>query len=35
MSDGKRRPETIAAQALDAVDKTTGAIVPPLYTATT
>ncbi len=35
MSDGKRRPETIAAQALDAVDKVTGAIVPPLYTATT
>jgi len=35
MSDGKRRPETIAAQALDAVDKTTGAIVPPLHTATT
>ncbi len=36
MSDkAGRRPETIAAQALDAVDKVTGAIVPPLYTATT
>ncbi len=36
MSDGpRRRPETIAAQALDAVDATTGAIVPPLHTATT
>ena len=35
MSDGKRRPETIAAQALDAVDPHTGAVVPPLHTATT
>jgi cystathionine gamma-synthase len=35
MSDGARRPETIAAQALDAVDPHTGAVVPPLHTATT
>jgi cystathionine gamma-synthase len=36
MSDSpRRRPETIAAQALDAVDAATGAIVPPLHTATT
>ncbi len=36
MSDGSgRRPETIAAQALDGVDAATGAVVPPLHAATT
>jgi cystathionine gamma-synthase len=35
MSNDKLRPETIAAQALHAVDKTTGAVVPPINLATT
>jgi cystathionine gamma-synthase len=35
MSTTKLHPETIAAHALKAVDETTGAVVPPLHTATT
>ncbi len=35
MSNGPLRPETIAAHALRAVDEATGAVVPPIYTATT
>jgi len=36
MSEATRlRPETIAAHALQAVDPATGAVVPPLYAATT
>ena len=35
MSNDKLRPETIAAQALHAVDKATGAVVPPINLATT
>ena len=35
MSDNEMRPETVAAQILHGVDKETGAVVPPLYLATT
>ncbi|CAN5495615.1 cystathionine gamma-synthase [soil metagenome] len=35
MSNARPRPETIAAHALKAVDEATGAIVPPLYFAST
>ncbi|MFN0190798.1 MAG: trans-sulfuration enzyme family protein [Aestuariivirga sp.] len=35
MSNKDLRPETIAAHALKAVDEATGAVVPPLYLATT
>jgi cystathionine gamma-synthase len=35
MSNSSLRPETIAAHALSAIDKTTGAVVPPLHMATT
>ena len=35
MSNSGLRPETIAAHALKAVDEATGAVVPPLYFATT
>ncbi|MGE3830021.1 MAG: PLP-dependent aspartate aminotransferase family protein [Parvibaculaceae bacterium] len=35
MSNSDPRPETIAAHALAAIDKETGAIVPPLYMAST
>ena len=35
MSNHKMRPETIAAHVLRPVDKHTGAVVPPLYFATT
>lgn len=35
MSNEKMRPETIAAQALHAIDKQSGAIVPPINLATT
>jgi cystathionine gamma-synthase len=35
MSERKLHPETIAAHALNAVDEATGAVVPPLHTATT
>ena len=35
MSNADMRPETIAAHALRAVDPATGAVVPPLYFATT
>lgn len=35
MSNRSPRPETIAAQALHAVDKVTGAVVPPINLATT
>jgi cystathionine gamma-synthase len=35
MSDGRLRPETIAAHSLHAVDAETGAVVPPLHTSTT
>jgi cystathionine gamma-synthase len=35
MSNSELRPETIAAHALKAVDEVTGAVVPPLYLATT
>lgn len=35
MSNEKLRPETIAAHALRAVDPETGAVVPPIYLATT
>jgi len=35
MSNARLRPETIAAHALKAVDEATGAVVPPLHTATT
>jgi cystathionine gamma-synthase len=35
MSNEKLRPETIAAHALRAVDPATGAVVPPIYMATT
>jgi cystathionine gamma-synthase len=35
MSNSELRPETIAAHALKAVEDTTGAVVPPLYLATT
>jgi cystathionine gamma-synthase len=34
-SNDKLRPETIAAHALRAVDKVTGAVVPPLYLSST
>jgi cystathionine gamma-synthase len=35
MSEGRLRPETIAAHALRALDAETGAVVPPLHTSTT
>jgi cystathionine gamma-synthase len=35
MSNQKPRPETIAAHAFRAIDQHTGAVVPPLYLATT
>ncbi len=35
MSNSRKHPETIAAHALRAVDPATGAVVPPLYFATT
>ncbi|MGE3877366.1 MAG: PLP-dependent aspartate aminotransferase family protein [Parvibaculaceae bacterium] len=35
MSNSDPRPETIAAHALTAIDRETGAIVPPLYMAST
>lgn len=35
MSNHGLRPETIAAHALRAVDEATGAVVPPIYTAST
>jgi cystathionine gamma-synthase len=35
MSSAELRPETVAAHALKAVDDATGAVVPPLYLATT
>jgi cystathionine gamma-synthase len=35
MSNGRLRPETIAAHALRAVDESTGAVVPPIHTSTT
>jgi cystathionine gamma-synthase len=35
MSNEALRPETIAAHALRAVDEVTGAVVPPIYTAST
>ena len=35
MSSNGLRPETIAAHALNAVDEATGAVVPPIYTAST
>lgn len=35
MSNSRPRPETIAAHALRATDAATGAVVPPLYLATT
>lgn len=35
MSDGRLRPETVAAHALRAVDAETGAVVPPIHTSTT
>ena len=35
MSNNGLRPETIAAHALKAVDKATGAVVPPIYTSST
>ncbi len=35
MSNRGPRPETIAAHALTAVDKATGAVVPPIYLSTT
>ncbi len=35
MSNHGLRPETIAAHALKAVDEATGAVVPPIYTAST
>ena len=35
MSNEALRPETIAAHALRAVDEATGAVVPPIYTAST
>lgn len=35
MSNSTLRPETIAAHALTSVDKTTGAVVPPIHLATT
>ena len=35
MSNDAVRPETVAAHALRAVDKTTGAVVPPIYLSTT
>ena len=35
MSDPPLRPETIAAQSLQAIDAATGAVVPPLHTSTT
>jgi cystathionine gamma-synthase len=35
MSNNKLRPETVAAHALRSTDKTTGAVVPPLYLSTT
>lgn len=35
MSEDKRAPETIAAHALHSVEEASGAVVPPLHTATT
>lgn len=35
MSNSRLRPETIAAHSLKAIDETTGAITPPLYTSST
>ncbi len=34
-TDPPRRPETLAAQALDRIDPVTGAVIPPLHPATT
>lgn len=35
MSNSNLRPETVAAHSLKAVDETTGAVAPPLYTSST
>ncbi|MGA7323213.1 MAG: PLP-dependent transferase [Rhodomicrobium sp.] len=35
MSEGKLRPETLAAQASGRVDKATGAIIPPIHPSAT
>ena len=35
MSNEKLRPETMAAHAFRSIDKTTGAVVPPIYLSTT